>query len=222
MKFCSENASDIEKYFRHTYMKFPDFAGDRIHYVERVLGDRVTGHYFDEQGDQTQFQFDLYPEGEGPCPQVEYILPVKSWFQFGEKACFLYRLPLRQYKKGINEENTQIVTPDAAGKFPKVTLDYKAIAAYTAKPAFTSLRPIVGQETSLALSPRIGVHKNGRVFVDTTHVATVNWEERTVYMHESIFKPEIVAVSGTFNVLSEAEKKAKKVVKKSAVTDDYV
>lgn len=228
MKFCSENASDIEKYFRNSYMKFPEFAGDLVHFVERVHNDRVTGHFY-KDGEKTQFQFDLYPDGEGPVPEVEYILPTKSWFQHGEDAYFLYRLPARQYKKGITSENTAIIRLTGSGdKLSPCSIQYELIAAYVAKPAFPTLSAIAGTKfNSHALGPRIAVNKVGRIYIDTLHVATVDWTKRRVQMHEALFSPEVARVAGAFEITTgsikalRSEEDAAKRKYKAVVIDDY-
>lgn len=218
MKFCTENWADIQKYFQNTYMKFPQFAGDRVHYIDRVRENMIQGTYM--EGDkQEQFQFDLYRAQEHPAPEVEFILPKKSWFQHGNDARFLYRLPARQYKKGVSGENTAIVgIRGTSTLFDPMGVSFPTVNAYVAKPAFVLLSSVPKEHTSTALSPRIAVHRCGKLFVDMFHAATVDWEARTVKMHESIFTTEVARVAGLFRVVTDQEVKA---TRKKQVTKKY-
>lgn len=199
MKFCSENAGDIDKYFRHTFMKFPGFAGDTLHRIDSVDESRVRGMFLDDEGSEAEFQFELHPSYKQTPPDVDFLFPQKAWFQMGEHALFLHRLPARQYRKGICSENTAIyrLVQKDYGPLEGYALQFDSLKAYVEKPAYRSLSTLDHTSgISWALSRRMAVNCEGSLYVDTLEVGQVDWAAKKVKVKETIFREEILAICG--------------------------
>ncbi len=220
MKFTSENAKDIEKYFLNSFMKFPSFSGDIVHYVDSVSSQYVRGRLWTGE-EEEEFEFKLRSDG----PEVEFILPVKSFFMHEGNAHFLTRTLARQYRRGVCSENTNIhrLTEDG---FHPVGLNFKVLSSYVGKQAFPSLAMFKG-DCSIALSPRIAVSQNGRLYIDRNDVGSVDTKTKQVALKEKLFVPELQALVNAAPGWKIAEAKApakprksKKISEKYGVDDE--
>ena len=222
MKFTQENAKDIEKYFLHTFMKFPSFSGDIIHFVDSVSSLYVKGRLWNGE-EEEEFEFLLRPE-EGP--DVEYIMPIKSFFQHEGEAHYMFRVPARQYQRGVNSQNTCLLKLGAHDGFDNVTITFQRLASYVGKQAFPSLAMFKG-EKSMALSPRMAVSGGGCLYIDRNLVGNVDLAKKEVLLKERVFAPEIQAIVNaapgwTLGDKQPAPKKkrAKKITDKYGVDDE--
>src|SRR4030095_1895113 len=151
MKFTSENYSDLRKYFQNSFVKFSGVVayqhkdgkyermaelGERLFYVGEVQMDYAKGHYM-EDGQKKPFIFHLHNEKHSP--EIDFILPKKSYFNHGNRAFYLYRIPARQYHRGITEENTAIGYLDEGG-VNSVSLNLDRLQSYVGKQAFLNFR----------------------------------------------------------------------------------
>jgi hypothetical protein len=188
MKFCIENIPDLKKYFLGSFVKFVGVrgcrpngeateAGELIHTVDKINPDSISGKRF-EGTEATPYTFKLYsmvqPER---CPEIEMILPKKSYFNADGGCYFLSRIPARQYHRGITPENTWI---------QRLMFDYHdscgltghLLQKYVGKQAFYSFAP--REDISYAVSPRIAVSASGDVWVDTIKIGTVDYDTETI------------------------------------------
>jgi hypothetical protein len=138
--------------------------------------------------------FKLYLAEEEPY-EVNYILPHKSFFQFGEHACMLQRVPAKQYHRGITAENTSISYRGAEGGLNgKVPLGFEVLKAFVQKQKFSTLSEAAKDDTkqSAALSQRMMfMRSNRQVFVDFVPVARVAMSEKKITMLNPVFTEEI-------------------------------
>lgn len=186
MQFTPSNREDINKYYRHSFLKFKE-TGDLLYYIQSVDTNAVTGTTEDGR------DFKLYLAEEEPY-EVNYILPHKSFFQFGAHACMLQRVPAKQYHRGITQENTSITYRDTDGTSGKLPLGFEVLGAFTKKQKFFSLSEAVKATDiiSAVLAPRMMYMKNNKqVFIDFIPVARVAGATKTITMLNPIFTEEI-------------------------------
>lgn len=187
MQFNSYNWEDIQRYYRHTFLKFKE-TGDTLFYIRDVSPSRVTGT--DENGTE----FALHLNYDDPY-EVDYILPNKSYFQYAKRACMLQRIPAKQYRRGICADNVRITGLSKTGGLAAIEVDFEALKAFVSKQAFPSLSTVLLQKQkplSVALSPRFAfVPVGGFLFCDQTCVAQVDAKRKTLTILQPIFKPEI-------------------------------
>jgi hypothetical protein len=200
MKFCSENSKDIQKYFQGAFIKFPGMqgvfgdgvaaadAGDIIHTVEQVTSGYIKGKRL-EGTDAVPYEFCLYSEDEVAPPEIEFILPRKSFFNGMNGALMLFRIPARQYKRGVCTDNTAIVQLQTDGSFEPYPLTINTLTEYVGKQAY--LRFEAHKLPSYAVTRRIAVAANGHVFMDRVKIGTVDYTAKTIKLGRDLFVPEI-------------------------------
>lgn len=182
MLFIPSNREDILKYYKNTYVKFKE-TGDTLYFIEHVYEDRIVGT--SENGQP----FTLYMDDEHPY-ELEYVLPQKSFFQYGEHAAMLRRIPARQYYRGVSPDNTQIMYL-AAGTVRKFDLGFGTISAFVNKKQFFSLSQArKSPNYSCVLSPRMMYQRTNRgLYMDFVQIGTVYANE--VRLSKPIFKTEV-------------------------------
>lgn len=200
MKFCTDNVKDIDKYFRGTYVKFMGMSGvfsdgtecapaeELVHSIDTIQSNVIKGKRL-ENGETVPYQFLLYAEAVAPAPEVEFILPKKSYFNTDEGACLLSRIPARQYRRGICNDNTSIALLKG-NTHTERGVDLALLDKYVRKP-----QPYTFQvrDVSYAVSRRIAVATTGAVFVDSTQVGTINYEHKRLHVLP-LFMPEFLQV----------------------------
>lgn len=173
MKFKQENWRDIQKYYQGTYVKFAEF-GDTLHYIENVTQDEITGK------DENKDDFVLYLHDSQEYV-FEYLLPHKAVFQYGGDAYLLQRIPARQYKRGLCQENTSF-TKVTSGE--RQSLSWQLMTAYTNKQKYFSLKEAIygkGKMRSLAVTNRMSYARgNDYLYVDNKVIATFNRESKVL------------------------------------------
>jgi hypothetical protein len=191
MLFSPETFEDIHRYYRHTYVKFPE-RGDELFYIRNVERNKLTGQH--ESGDE----FELYYSNEKPY-NVEFVLPRKSFFQHKNRAYLLQRIPAKQYNRGINANNTLIQSLNKTGGLTGHDIGFDLLKAYVAKPAFPTFDKAVtskGKLVSVAMSPRFAyVPETRGIFADHICVAFVDHPNHKVVVTHQVFMPEIKALA---------------------------
>ena len=187
MQFNSYNWEDIQRYYRHTFIKFKE-TGDTLFYVRDVSLSKVAGT--DENGTE----FALHLNYDDPY-EVDYILPNKSYFQYAKRACMLQRIPAKQYRRGICSDNVRITGLSKTGGLVAIEVTFDALKAFVSKQAFPSLNTVLLQKSkplSVALSPRFAyIPVGGFLFCDQTCVAQIDAKAKKYTILHQIFKPEI-------------------------------
>jgi hypothetical protein len=193
MQFTRENRADISKYYSHTFVKFKEHAiekqlnADTLFYIEHVDDSKVIGKC--ENGDP----FIIWLSDKYPF-ESDYVLPHKSFFQLGEHAVLLERIPAQQYFRGLCPENTQMTYLHGAQSPKKTPIGFDSLKAFVTKQSFFSLQSAIAAEqcTTCVLSPRIqyGRHTNF-IYVDHIPVAKVLEKKKEIVMIKHIFREEI-------------------------------
>lgn len=187
MLFKTENYDDIRKYYLGTYIKLKEF-GDLLFRIDRVERTSVSGQVEDGR------EFILYMNQDDPY-EIDYVLPHKSYFQLNEDACQLYRIPARQYRRGLCVDNTRVARVSAGGKQESLgDLDFDILKAFVSKQPFVPLSKAVSKECaslrSVVLTPRMAYHRATKsLYIDFTNVASV--EGNIIKMKHPIFKAEV-------------------------------
>ena len=184
MKFCKDNWKDIQKYFNNSYIKFPSISGDEAVLVTSVSSTEMTGKQLPDKDGATEWQFTYGTTNT----EVNFILPLKSYFEYEGSAFLLYRNPARQYSRGICSENTTILLL-ANMEFQDYGMNLSLINAYTQKQAFTGFR--APNTHSYPISRRMAVDAAGRIMVDTTCIGHYNHNKKQVVLSQDMFVPEI-------------------------------
>lgn len=187
MKFCKANHSDLRKYFEKSYIKFPAISGDEAVYVDTVTSSYMSGTQLPDAEGATEWQF-TYGDSN---TDIEFLLPLKSFFEYDGATYLLHRIPARQYRRGICVDNTNILVLGTDG-LVQVSLVLPLINAYTQKPAFTGFRS--GYGASYPVSRRIAVDARGRIFVDFTCIGHYDDKKQEIKVSYDMFVPEIQAV----------------------------
>lgn len=167
MIFTRENAGDIQRYYRGTYIKLKE-TGDVLYYIRGVDSQRVTGQ------DQDGNEFELWLDDDFPY-EVDYILPNKSVFQHGKNALMLQRTPAKQYQRGISEGNTIVQHLTASGSWCSMNFGFEVLKSFVSKQKYFSVTEAVAntwRADSLALSSRFSFLPKGKyIFCDQQAVA---------------------------------------------------
>lgn len=184
MNFAPANRDDISRYYRGTFLKLREF-GDQLFFIEQVDSFRVAGKH--ESGDP----FVIYLDDATPY-EVDYILPHKSFFQFGQHAVMLRRIPARQYFRGLCDSNTQLEYLGPAG-MKNVPLDFSALKAFVGKQKFFTLQGAIGADVyTAALSPRLMYHHSKReIYMDFVPIARVQPNKLQIIVTKPIFLDEV-------------------------------
>jgi hypothetical protein len=197
MELTRSNWKDIERYFSQTWVKFHEF-GDKMFFISNVKPSGLTG--IDEDG--VDFLLELHDDQPY---NLEYVLPHKAVFQYGNRAVMMLRVPAKQYRRGLCSENTRCIYPDTHGDGSSaIGITEKVLKAYTNKDKYCSFTEAFKtkkeKRTSIALSPRmLAVKKSGAIYVDTTHVATYNRELNSIIVIKPNFKEDMLRHVQAFN-----------------------
>ena len=230
MKFCVENSKDIQKYFSGSFVKFSGVrayhatedgegynpateVGEKLFFVDQVSSDRVLGKYYTDQGQTLPFVFYLHPRADD-SPEVDFILPRKSYFNHNGRAYYLWRLPARQYHRGITEENTALGYLDLDGDIsPVYGVGFELLSAYVGKQAFLNFSKR-DEYSSYAVSRRMAVASNGMLMLDRVNIGHVDYDKKEIHLKSDLFVPEVQAVVASHGDVFKVLKK--KVVKKKS------
>ncbi len=182
MILIPQNSSDIERYFRGTYVKFQGF-GDTLFYIESVAKNEIRGTTVN--GDD----FTLSMHEEAPF-ELEYVLPNKAVFQYGKRIAMLVRCPARQYKRGIDSENTMMLLSNG----DRLDINFTNLRKFVEKPNYRSLKVALygkSSDTEIAITKRFWFRKRDHaLMLDNTHVATYTRANRK-FVCKSVFIPDL-------------------------------
>lgn len=173
MDFMYSNRSDIDKYFNHTYVKFREF-GDRLFLITGVSKTCVYGI------DENDNEFELFLADEFPY-KVDYILPHRALFQFKDRAIMLQRIPARQYKRGLCNENTQFIDVSTG---TSLDFGFPLLKAFVTKQNYFAFdEALKAKKGACALSSRFSyTPKNGILRLDTIPIGEYSNASKTLYV----------------------------------------
>lgn len=186
MKFCPSTASDIQKYYRQTFVKFTEL-GDKLLYVQKVEMNEVL--CVDSKDDA--FVVELR---EDEPYEMNYTLPHRGLFLCEGGLYQLRRIPARQWRRGICSDNT-LITNMLSGK--NVPISFDILEAFTNKPVYQQLS--AWKEDNMLLSQRFAVLNTGAIFCDRLSIGNMEKGRAVV---QSLFAPEIKKVAGTTPVVA--------------------
>lgn len=190
MIFNQSNRQDIERYYRNCYVKFPE-TGERLHYIRELTRTSVLGV------DDEDNEFELFLSDEFPY-QVDYVLPRKSYFQMGKNAHLLYRIPAKQYQRGLSESNTVIEQLRKDGSAEQVGISFPLLKAYVEKQQFPTFEAAITNKEgnySVALSARFALAPAARqLCLDGVVVAMVKPLQKRVICQYPLLRPEVEEV----------------------------
>lgn len=167
------NYQDVDKYFRNCFIKVAEY-GDTLFFIEKVTPEGIFGQ--DEHGEPVCVEFDGKELGKVGY-HLDYIIPKKAFFQVKDKAVLLGRIPARMWKKGISKENTCFYV--FGERITTIDVGFEILKAYVQKPIYLPYTELK-DKVSLALSPRVALHKNGFIFVDSTKVGRYYDSSKTI------------------------------------------
>lgn len=192
----SQNFDDVKKYFQHTYVKFAE-TGDHIWHIDTVNPNEIICS--DKNKEQVGIDLTI-------GYNLEYILPRKAVFQFGNEAVMLSRIPARQWKKGMCKANTAFHTLSSDGTWMALNFDINMIEGFVNKPSYYPIdiaqkefQKENGDLLSCALNPRMAVCKTGKLYIDNVLVGKMSFKDKAV-LCKQIFKPEVSKVFSDFNI----------------------
>jgi len=173
MKCTQENWRDIQKYYQGTFVKFKEF-GEVLHFINRVDPAGIVGTDADKE------EFIVHLHDDQPY-SFEYILPYKAVFQHGGDAYLLQRIPARQYKRGLCQENTSI-TKVASGE--RQSVNWALLGSFTTKQRYLTLNEAIfgkGKQRTVALNRRMSYSKTyNYLYVDCKVIAIVDPDKKAI------------------------------------------
>jgi hypothetical protein len=179
MHATTSNYEDVKKYYQGTYVKFKE-EGDTLYYIDRVDPDKIIAKA--TNGDLVGI--DLTVNGGY---HIDYVIPKKTVFQYGNVVVMLSRIPARMWKKGTSKENTRFERLDAEGKWSKIPFSASMIESFINKPCYydapLALKEFTNQHSDLcaaALTPRISMSRGGKIMVDQIIVAKYDFEKKAI------------------------------------------
>lgn len=193
MIFVPSVAQDISKYYKNSFVKFEEF-GDEFFQITGISSKAVK--FKRANGDEGEIALH-----EDAPYDLKFTLPHKSYFQKGQNAYLLARLPARQYSRGITGENCIIYGLTANGEFVNSGLNFTMLQAFANKPHFLSITDSVRMKSmkSCCLSPRFAVCSVGGVYVDTVHIGSYQIDQkRTIFKVRPAFHLELRRIAESY------------------------
>ena len=181
-----DNWKDVQRYYQGTFVKFRG-EDDKVFKITNVDPNQVVAQ--DSSGEQ------VYVDLSRPY-NLDYVIPKKAVYQFGDNAAFLSRIPARMWRKGMDEKNTRIHTCTDIGTWQGVELKHATIEGFVNKPGYfdyVDARSQFLNGTSLksaALSPRVLVTRKGQVFIDQVVVGRIEFDKNILSVKD-IFSSDI-------------------------------
>lgn len=186
MIFNQTNWEDIKKYFHQTYMKFP-LIGDEVVFVDGVSPEGLTGKFLSPEKHGEGVSGWTFTFSNRENVDIEFILPRKSFFDYRGNACLLSRLPTKQYKRGLCNDNVSISMLTEGG-FQGLHVTLEIINAYASKSAYQGFRMETG--FSYTVAPRVAVDMSGKIYVDRIRVGYVDPNKGIINVNSELFLPE--------------------------------
>lgn len=182
----SQNWEDATKYFKDCYVKFKE-TGDEIFFVETVSPSLLVA--CNRAGEEVGLDLN-----NGYT--LDYVIPKKTIYQWGEQATMLSRIPARMWKKGINKANTRFEVLRYNGTWQPSGFDFNTLEAFVNKPCYTTFADFEksvrngGPMESAAISPRVSASRDGSVFIDSVKVGQF-YPDKKLLKLKAIFYPEL-------------------------------
>ena len=187
MKWTPQNTEDIKRYYKDSILRFD---GNKILKLTAVDTEELT--LIDKNGNE---EF-IYLNEDYPF-EFNTNLPHKSIFAYKKTVAYLYRIPARQYKRGICGDNCKFLVYELGSLSWKGTIDtWGLVEAYTDKQDWVPLSLAVKNATSKgvisAVTNRFSVAPN-YIYCDNVMIGVVDSPSSITV--KSLFKPEFMALN---------------------------
>lgn len=189
MLATKENWEDVKKYYQGTILKFhseKENLGDRLWKITNVTSNRIEAE--DSAGDA------IYVDLKYPY-KLNYAIPKATVYQYQNRAAYLYRIPARMWRKGIDIKNTKIEVLCADGQWRGIELQFASLQGFVDKPGYYTLKEALDgfaiDLESAALSSRISLSCKGGVYINQTLVGRYQADKQTLTA-KGIFVSDLV------------------------------
>ena len=186
MLFTSSSSGYIEKYFHGTFVKFKEF-GDKLFKITSVSCNSVMGV------DQDDMDFELCLSDYHPY-EVDYVLPHRAVFQYKDRAMLMQRVPARQYKRGLCDQNVRIVD---IGSGETTSIGFPILKSYVTKQKYFTLTEAIkhkGKLKSYALNSRMSFISATKVLkIDTSKIGFYDSPTNTLFVNK-LFAPDVLSL----------------------------
>lgn len=165
---------DIDKYYHGTDVKFVE-QGDKVFRIDAVTSQYISAFHVNKQGKAEHILVDI---SEGY--DLSYTIPRKACFQHDMSAYMIYRIPMKQWKKGACSNNCGF---SVLGPTSWLALTYtdRLLQAYCSKNEYANVHNLNPAFKSYALNHRLAMTKAGRLFLDSKHIGF--FEEGRLKVH---------------------------------------
>lgn len=180
------NYDDIVKYYLKTFVQFKE-EGEKIFFIKQVSHNEIICE-------------DSKKEEVAICLEtgytIDYVIPKKTVYQYGEHALFLSRIPARMWRKGMDQKNTSFSLLHESGLWVNCPFSIATIEGFVNKPSYFTFQEALNNFSkgehlqSAALTPRISMSRKGGVFIDTVLVGKYDFT-KDLLSYKKIFKPEL-------------------------------
>ena len=189
-----QNWDDVKKYYGNTYVKCNE-TGETVWLVSEVSPNQVVL----KSSSGEEVAINLMKDYN-----LDYIIPGKATYQYGNNAVQLSRIPARQWKKGICKQNTSFTSLTSDGSWIPLAFDISTIESFVNKPAYYDVDHAIlelkqNRLGSVALTPRISISQSGKVFIDKVLVAKVSFVTKEIVM-KKILKSILLPLFSSFKV----------------------
>lgn len=183
----SSNADDIRRYFQGTYVKFREF-GDTLFYIQEVNSERIWGQ------DENQDDFVVYLSNQHPY-SLDYVLPNRAVFQYSNRVAMLQRIPARQYRRGLSEDNTKMFFPSSG---TVLDINFTTLKKFVRKTSYRSLKEALfgkGKDKEIALNSRMWFNRNSQTLMcDVFPIGVFDRANSSFLAVPSILKQDVEAL----------------------------
>lgn len=162
MKFKPSTVDDIRRYYEKTFCKVVEH-GDKLFFLEQVASNHEGWEVRLKDSDNELYSILL--EENAPY-EMNFALPHRALFNYRNTVCLLERIPARQYKRGINQDNTRIVE---VFNNKVQALDFRRLEAFVKKMSYCSVNEALFAKrgagvVGVALSSRISFYTPAQSF----------------------------------------------------------
>ena len=195
----------IKRYYLDTYIRLPEYSNMFLR-VSEVKPDYVR--CVSETGDIVEVNLN---NGYN----MTFELPAnRIYFQHGNNAYMLVRIPARQYLRGFSESNTLCYKIKSDGGFSAVHLSFELLNSYGNKLPYASIKEAITKFhttkllTSVALTHRICLTSRGRLLLDNLVVGMVSAKKRTINIlppFAAMLHDFLETTTDTFDVVVKSE-----------------
>lgn len=202
---ADEILNDFKRRYESTYVMVqePNSSEEMLYLVERIEADEhraAVFHLFSNEVGRIKINY-------GSAHTVKFVPPPVGVFQYGGDALVCFRLPQKQYRRGICSDNCRIYHTATAITREQGQMDMETISAAFAKKVYQPKEALdilaKGKYRSVALPDNFSLtlsfsegSKDYVLFFWTMPVARVNNEGKITSYLEAVFTKQINKLFG--------------------------